>query len=100
MVVQKALVHLAYRQVIDATSKGNFAENVFNGSYAEFLLQAQAYNPEKKFRTFDEMVAFNPKAVSLHYKVGFSVGLYIKELNNRIPEPEDTPGKRSALAAI
>ncbi|MBN8876448.1 MAG: hypothetical protein J0I32_02815 [Sphingobacteriales bacterium] len=83
--MSKALIKLAFRQEIDVTATGSFEKDVFNDSYQEFLMQAQAYNPNGQFHTLQELIANNPKANSLHYKVGFSVGLYIAGLNGVIP---------------
>jgi len=80
----KALIKIAYRQVIDATSEGSFEKDVFEDSYQEFLLQSQAYNRDNNFRSFGELKSNNPKANSLHYKVGFSIGLFIRSLQNKI----------------
>ena len=81
----QALIKLAFRHEINIQSSTSFEKDVFRDSYQEFLLQAQAYNREGKFRTLDEMISENAKANSLHYKVGFAVGLYISGLQNTIP---------------
>jgi len=89
----KAIVKLSYKQLIDDSSTGGFEKLVFNDSYEEFLMQAQAYNPGSRLKTLQELIEANPKANSLHYKVGFSVGLYIRELNNQIPGLKDSLGR-------
>ncbi len=91
--MQKGLVKLAYRQVIDADNKGNFEKSVLSISYEEFFMKSQAYDKEQKFKTFKEMVANDPKANSLHYKSGFAIGNLIEQLNKKIPELQDTLGK-------
>jgi len=83
--MHRALIKLSYRQVIDSSSTSSFEQNVFNDSYEEYLMQIQAYNQERKFTTFQQVTEANPKASSLHYKVGFSVGLYINNLDHKIP---------------
>lgn len=83
--MSKALIKLAFRQEIDVSASGNFEKDVFNDSYQEFRMQAQAYNPNGQFHTLQELIADNPKANSLHYKAGFSIGLYIAGLNGVIP---------------
>src|SRR4051812_11335515 len=88
----KAFITIAYKQVIDEHSKGNFERNVFNDSYTEFLMQMQTYNQENKYRTFQEVLAAVPKSNALHYKIGFAIGLYVKQLNNRIPSLYDSLG--------
>ena len=88
----KALIKFAYKQVIDANAQGVFEKNVFMDTYSEFLMQSQVYNKDKRFNTLDQMINENPKANSLHYKVGFAIGLYVKELNNLIPGLKDSLG--------
>jgi hypothetical protein len=90
--MKMALVKIAWKQVIDIAAKTDFEKKVFHDSYHEFLMKAQTYNTEKKFTSFAEMVNHEPKANSLHYEVGFSVGLYINELNGVIPGAYDTLG--------
>jgi len=85
-------IKFAYRQIIDASSPSDFERNVFNDTYAELLIQANVYNRERRFNTVDEMIAANPKANSLHYKVGFAIGLYVNEFKKKIPGLTDTLG--------
>jgi hypothetical protein len=96
----RAIIKLAYKQIIDASSTGEFEKLVFNDSYQEFQMQVQAYNPESKFKTLKEVIAASPKANSLHYKVGFAVGLYIRALNNQIPGLTDSLGQANVPFTI
>src|SRR5438876_9251225 len=89
----KALIKIAYRQVIDASSTGSFEKKIFHDSYAEFLLKIQAYNPGKKFSKFSEIVANDGRANSLHYKCSFAVLHHIEELKNKIPGLQDNAGR-------
>jgi hypothetical protein len=86
----KAIIKLAYKQVIDRHSEGKFEKNVFDDTYAAFLMQSQNYNSGRKLRTLEEMIKENPKANSLNYKVGFAIALAIKSLNNIIPGLTDS----------
>ncbi|MBS1918546.1 MAG: hypothetical protein JST87_19940 [Bacteroidetes bacterium] len=88
----EALIKLAFKQVIDCNAQTQFEKDIFNDTYCEFLMQSQIYNKGKKHNTFDEMIRNNPKANSLHYKVGFAIGLYVQSLNNIIPGLKDTLG--------
>jgi len=97
--MSQALIQIVFRQVIDNSSAGGFERNVFDDSFSEFQMQAQAYNPENKFRTFRELTDNNPKANSLHYKVGFAIGLFVKDLNNAIPGLQDSMGRPVAFAS-
>ncbi len=86
------MIRLAYKQVIDASAQSDFEKKIFNDTYSELLMQEQVYNREKKFTTVAEMIAANPKANSLHYKVGFAIGLYVEDLNKKIPGLIDSLG--------
>ena len=92
--MNKALIKIACKQIIDATSQTIFEKNVFNASYNEFLLKSQAYNSEKKFKTFTEMKAYDGRANSLHYKSGFAIVNFINSLHKQIPVLQDTVGQK------
>ncbi len=89
----KAIIKLAFRQVIDNSSAGEFEKKVFRDSYAEFLLKVQAYNPGNQRNKFSEIVAADGRAHSLHYKCSFSVLHHIEALGQRIPGLADTAGR-------
>nr|WP_067058877.1 hypothetical protein [Mucilaginibacter sp. L294] len=88
----KAIIKLTYKQVIDASSTGDFEKNVLFASYQEFLLKSQAYNPGNKLKTFSEMKNNDGRANSLHYKLSFVIGYFIETLKNKIPVVTDTLG--------
>jgi hypothetical protein len=92
-IMAKAFIKLAYRQLIDANSAGNFERRVFHDSYAEFLLKIQNYNPGNKFTRFSDIVAADGRANSLHYKCSFAVLHHIENLINKIPQLLDTAGR-------
>jgi hypothetical protein len=89
----KALIKLAYRHVINASSASDFEKKVFHTSYEEFLMKSQAYNIEGKFRSFDEMKRNDGRANSLHYKLSIAVTHYIDALGGKIPGLDDQAGK-------
>ncbi|MBD1387126.1 hypothetical protein IDJ75_17700 [Mucilaginibacter rigui] len=88
----KAIIKLTYKQVIDASSTGDFEKNVLFASYQEFLLKSQAYNPGNKLTTFSEMKNNDGRANLLHYKLSFVIGYFIETLKNKIPVVTDTLG--------
>lgn len=90
-------IKIAYRQVIDSNYKNDFEKKLFNDSFNEFYMQSQAYNAGGKLKTFQEFIEHNPKANSLHYKVGFSVGRYMSDLRNVIPGLQDSIGRAIAF---
>lgn len=90
-------IKLSFTKIIGPDYQSAFEKNVFEDSYQEFLLQSQTYNPGQTLNTFAEMVNNNPRANSLHYKVGFAVGLYTRELRNVIPDLYDNSGDASII---
>ena len=86
-------IKIAYRQIINSRSSSDCEKKVFNDSFNEFYLQSQAYSEGGRLTTFQDLISHNPKANSLHYKVGFSVGRYVAELKNVIPGLRDSLGK-------
>jgi len=90
-------IKIAYRQIIDSSSSSDFEKKLFNDSFNEFCLQSQAYSEGGRLKTFQDLINHNPKANSLHYKVGFSVGRYVAELRNVIPGLRDSIGKPMAF---
>jgi hypothetical protein len=91
--MKNALIRLSFRHLIDANAQTAYEKDIFNESYNEFLMQVQAYNREQKFRTWEEVRTANPKSASLHYKVGFSIGLFVRELQQTIPGLTDNQDK-------
>lgn len=89
----KALIKLAYRQVINHRSTSSFEKSVFHDSFGEFLLQIQTYNPERKYTTWQAIQEEVPKAKqNIPYKVNFAIGLYMQALNNQVPVVLDNAG--------
>ncbi len=90
--MEKALIKLSFRHIIDVNAHTSFEQEIFHESYNEFLMQLQAYNKEQQFTTWQQVRTANPKSVSLNYKVGFSIGLFVKALQQQIPGLADTLG--------
>jgi hypothetical protein len=95
--MEKALVKLSFRQLIDMHARTSFEKDVFHESYNEFLMQVQAYNRDQQFTTWEQVRAANPKAGSLNYKVGFSIGLFVRGLQQQIPGLSDNLGNPIAF---
>jgi len=87
--MEKALIKLAYKQVIAATIGGDFERNVFDTTYQEFLLRSQAYNPSGKHKSFTQLKTNDSRANSLHYKLNFTIIDLINGLNSQIPQLKD-----------
>ncbi|MFB9842058.1 hypothetical protein [Mucilaginibacter ginsenosidivorans] len=90
----KAKIRLVYRQIMDESSQTAFEKAILQASYQEFLLKSQAYNPGGKFKTFSKMKTNDGRANSLHYKLDFSVGHFIAQLDHKMPLVKDNLGNK------
>jgi hypothetical protein len=91
--MQKAIIRLCYRKIIDAAAQKAWDKYVFDDSYSEFLLQAQYFNQEKKYTTFGELANNVPGAEKLHLLVSASITGYLKQLNGKVPDVINSTGK-------
>jgi hypothetical protein len=85
----KALIKIAYKQVIDSSSETVFEKNILHASYEEYKMKQQAYNADGSITTFTALKAKDGRANSLHYKSGFAVGGFIEALKNSITVLQD-----------
>lgn len=91
--MKKGIIRLCYRKIIDASSRHAWDKLVFESTYAEFLLQAQFYNQEKKYRSFSELLQQVKGADKLHFLVSAAVTGYLQQLNGSIPDIVNNLGK-------
>ncbi|MBD2755099.1 hypothetical protein [Spirosoma validum] len=89
----KGIIRLSYRKIIDATSQKLWDKYVFDDTYMEFYMQAQSYNQENKYTTFQELLDNVPNADRLHNQTSAAAIGYIRQLNGLIPEVANTSGK-------
>ncbi len=90
--MNKGVITISYRQVIDHSSNTAFARNVYHLSYQEFLLKSQVYNTGAELKTFSQMKAKDGRANSLHYKSGFAASGHIEALKGNVPGIADEAG--------
>jgi hypothetical protein len=91
--MQKGTIRLCYRKVIDAQSAKPWEKLVFEDSYAEFLMQSQLYNHEKKYSTFSDIITHVPAAERLHFLVSAAVIGYLQQLQGRVPDLVNNLGR-------
>lgn len=89
----KGIIRLCYRKIIDISSQKSWDKFVFDDTYMEFFMQAQFYNQEKKYTTFQELVNNVPNAEKLHYLTSTAAIGYIRQLNKIIPDIANVSGK-------
>lgn len=86
-------ITLCYRKIIDAQASRPWEKMVFEDTYAEFQLQAQLFNPEKKYRSFSELLHYAPGADQLSFLVSAAVRGYVQQLQGLVPDVLDTLGR-------
>jgi hypothetical protein len=89
----KGIIRLCYKKIIDRHAQKNWEKNIFEDTYLEFFMQAQFYNQEEKYLTFQELKANIPDADKLHYLVSTAAINYIRQLNEVIPDIQNTHGQ-------
>lgn len=87
------LLTLCYRKIIDANSARPWDKLVWEDSYREFVMQAQYFNQERRFRTFGELLHHAPGAEQLHFLVSGAVRGYLQQLNDLVPDVTDNLGR-------
>ncbi|HNP21988.1 MAG TPA: hypothetical protein PKM63_05390 [Panacibacter sp.] len=95
--MQKALIKLIYRHIINSNASSGIEKLVFDASYSEFLLKSQAYNKDLRFQRFLQMKDADGRANSLHYKTSFAVIHIIEDFHNKIPFLQNTLGGNIAF---
>src|SRR5450432_793477 len=91
--MQKAIIQLTYRQIIDGSSQTDFEKKVLHFSYEEYKMKSQAYNTDGTIATFTALKEKDGRANSLHYKSGFAIGDLVGGLKNKIPFLQDALGQ-------
>lgn len=86
------IITLFYRKLINDTCSNEWERAVFESSWMELKMQAQFYNPVKKYETYESLIKNNPAAVKLPFLVSASVIGYIHQLNGIIPDVPDNLG--------
>jgi hypothetical protein len=91
--MEKKIIRLHYRKIIDAGNSKAWDKYVFEDTYKEFQLQSQYYNPQKKYSRFSELLQHEPKADKLHFLVSAAVTGYLQQLNGIIPDITNNAGR-------
>lgn len=87
------LITLCYRKIIDASSQRPWDKLVFEDTYHELRLQAQTFNPERRYRTYAELVHHVPGAGQLPFLVSAVARGYLPQLGGLVPEVVDNLGR-------
>ncbi|HEY8897661.1 MAG TPA: hypothetical protein VIM79_22705 [Niastella sp.] len=91
--MQKGIIRLCYRKLIDIQSTKPWEKLVFDDTYTEFLMQSQLYNREKKYSTFSDIITHVPAADKLHFLVSAAVIGYLQQLQGRVPDLVNNLGR-------
>lgn len=89
----KQVIRFCYRKIIDTSSSTAWERLIAEDSYTEFKMQCQRFNEGGKYSSFGEMLYNNPSAEQLHFLTSAAAAGYVKQLNNKIPDVQNTLGK-------
>ncbi|MXV51021.1 hypothetical protein GS399_08555 [Pedobacter sp. HMF7647] len=92
--MDRQIITLCYRKIIDINSNGALEKMVFEDSYTEFKMQFQYFNQDNKHQTFAGLLHYNPGAEKLHFLVSGAVTAYVRQLNGKMPDILNTLGKQ------
>lgn len=87
------VIRFCYRKIIDASSEKAWERLVHEDSFAEFKMQAQRFNEENKYNTFNEILQHNTAAEQLHFLSSAAIIPYLKYLDEKIPDVLNVLGK-------
>jgi hypothetical protein len=86
-------IRFCYRKIINADAPTAWERLIFEDSYTEFKMQAQRFNQENKYSSFADILYNNAAAEQLHFLTCAAATGYIKQLNHKIPDVQNTLGK-------
>lgn len=89
----KGIIRLGYRKLINSYSTDSWDKQVFEATHREFYMQAQQFDQQGKYETFQEIVANIPKAEQMHYLVSTAAFHHIKQLNEIMPDVKNALGQ-------
>lgn len=89
-------ITLCYRKLLDATAAAArpWSQLVWDDTYAELRLQAQTFNPERRYRSFAQLLHHVPDAGQLHFLVSAAARGYLQQLGGRVPDVLDNLGRQ------
>ena len=91
--MEKRIITFCYRKIIDINSNKAWDKLVFEHSFAEFKMQAQLYNQDKKYNTFAELLHHEKGAEQLHFLVSGAIINYLRKLNDVVPDIANNIGR-------
>lgn len=87
------IIRFCYRKIIDSNSATAWERLIFEDSYTEFKMQSQRFNEANQYSSFGEILHHNADAEQLHFLTSAAAVGYVKQLNNKIPDVQNTLGK-------
>ena len=89
----RGIITLVYTKVIDAGSAHAWDKHVFEDTHREFFMQAQQFDQQGRYETYQEMLTNIPRAENMSYLVSTAAAGHLKQLHNKFPDVLNTLGK-------
>lgn len=91
--MNKKIIRLCYRKLIDAASSAAWDRLVFESCYTEYRMQSQLYNSGKKYTSFAQLMEHVKGAEQLHFLVSAAATGYLQQLKGIVPDIKDNLGR-------
>jgi len=92
--MQKRVIILCYRKIIDSRSVKQWDKLVFESTYLEFKMQAQNFSQGTSYTSYAELIRNVPNAQRITGMVTPSVTGYIQQLGSIMPDILNNIGRR------
>jgi len=92
--MQKRVIILCYRKIIDIRSVKQWDKLVFESTYLEFKMQAQNFSQGPNYTSYAELLRNVPNARRLTGMITPSVTGYIQQLDSIMPDILNNIGRR------
>lgn len=94
LIMQKRVIVLCYRKIIDIKSVKQWDKLVFESTYLEFKMQAQNFSHGTAYTSYAELLRNVPDARRLTGMITPSVTGYIQQLGSIMPDILNNIGRR------
>ncbi len=84
---------ICYRKIIDAATKGQWEQLVWQAAYDEYLLQVQYFDNEGRHHRYADLLQAVPAAEKLPFLVSGAIYGYLQQLHGKIPDIVNNIGK-------
>lgn len=91
--MNKKIIRLCYRKISDARAAAPADSLLLDHCFAEYRMQSQLYDQEKKYSSFAQLMEHVKGAEQLHFLVSAAATGYLQQLKGTVPDITDNLGR-------